>query len=286
MLLQPAPMRHLTTINRSNTRIASLSRPLGHIGPTRLSQSAQSAGRQKLSHTLFTPFCFAKGSAAETNIAFTPQEISHMPATAESSPGMAPASATTAAASGHGPAFWRRPYSPGPLTEAEFEQYWDQGYVIKRGLLTQDDIQPCLKAIERCVRHPGVPTALRMLVRQHQHQLLHPAAVHGKHSKMAITLLYPCACHCFNTAVRLKVSWQTLSLMADQEQACSCPSSQNTNKQRPQMIVRLCHVRAACRLVDGVATRLLAAGYITDPVPDADVFTRLALLEQQFAEAR
>lgn len=47
------------------------------------------------------------------------------------------------------PASWRRPYSPGPLTETEFEQYWEQGYVIKRGLLTQDDIDPCLRAIER-----------------------------------------------------------------------------------------------------------------------------------------
>jgi len=48
------------------------------------------------------------------------------------------------------PASWRRPYTPGPLTEAEFEHYWEQGYVIKQGLLTQDDIKPCLAAIERC----------------------------------------------------------------------------------------------------------------------------------------
>ncbi len=52
---------------------------------------------------------------------------------------------------------WRRPYSPGPLTEAEFEQYWQQGYVIKRGLLAQDDITPCLAAIERwdCTTPPS-----------------------------------------------------------------------------------------------------------------------------------
>jgi len=58
-------------------------------------------------------------------------------------------SAAAAAAASRPPASWRRPYSPGPLTEAEFEQYWDQGYVIKRGLLTQDDINPCLQAIDR-----------------------------------------------------------------------------------------------------------------------------------------
>lgn len=44
---------------------------------------------------------------------------------------------------------WRRPYTPGPLTEAEFKQYWDQGHVIKQGLLTQDDLNPCYAAIER-----------------------------------------------------------------------------------------------------------------------------------------
>lgn len=44
---------------------------------------------------------------------------------------------------------WRRSYSPGPLTEQEFNQYWDDGFVIKRGLLSQQhDIEPCLKAIE------------------------------------------------------------------------------------------------------------------------------------------
>lgn len=48
---------------------------------------------------------------------------------------------------------WRRPYSPGPLSEAEFEQYWEQGWVVKRGLLdTQTDLAPCLTAIERCAR--------------------------------------------------------------------------------------------------------------------------------------
>lgn len=62
-----------------------------------------------------------------------------------------PAAATaTSAGAASVPASWMRPYTPGPLTEAEFEHYWEQGYVIKQGLLTQDDINPCLEAIERC----------------------------------------------------------------------------------------------------------------------------------------
>jgi hypothetical protein len=49
------------------------------------------------------------------------------------------------------PAAWRRPYSAGPLTPAEFEAYWTDGYVVKRGLLrAADDLAPCLAAIERC----------------------------------------------------------------------------------------------------------------------------------------
>jgi hypothetical protein len=46
---------------------------------------------------------------------------------------------------------WRRPYSSGPLTEAEFEQYWSQGYVVKQGCLQQQDLQPSLDAIDRLV---------------------------------------------------------------------------------------------------------------------------------------
>eukprot|EP00878_Enallax_costatus_P033667 GHUV01037211.1.p1 GENE.GHUV01037211.1~~GHUV01037211.1.p1 ORF type:complete len:250 (+),score=60.86 GHUV01037211.1:258-1007(+) len=54
---------------------------------------------------------------------------------------------------------WRRPYSPGPLTEHEFNQYWEDGFVIKRGLLSkQHDIEPCLRAIEDIVE--GVASKL------------------------------------------------------------------------------------------------------------------------------
>lgn len=41
-----------------------------------------------------------------------------------------------------------------------------------------------------------------------------------------------------------------------------------------------------CRRVESVASRLLAAGLISDAAPAADVFTRLALLEKQFKEAK
>lgn len=47
------------------------------------------------------------------------------------------------------PADWRRPYTPGPLTPEECEQYWQDGYVIKKGLLTGADLTQALQAIDR-----------------------------------------------------------------------------------------------------------------------------------------
>jgi hypothetical protein len=44
---------------------------------------------------------------------------------------------------------WRRPYTAGPLTAAEFEQYWSLGYVVKHACLQQQDLQPSLEAIDR-----------------------------------------------------------------------------------------------------------------------------------------
>jgi hypothetical protein len=96
--------------------------------------------------------------------------------------------ATSSAAGADVLASWRRPYTPGPLTEAEFEAYWRDGFIIKRGLLSYADLAPCLTAIER--------------------------------------------------------------------------------------------------RVDEVAARLAAAGAITDTAADADVWSRLTLLEKQFPEAR
>lgn len=43
---------------------------------------------------------------------------------------------------------------------------------------------------------------------------------------------------------------------------------------------------ARARLVDALAFRLLEAGKISNLHEDADVYTRLILLEQQFPEAR
>lgn len=79
-----------------------------------------------------------------TRVRFTSQP-NNMPADSAAAP------AAPTATSSRPPASWRRPYSPGPLTEAEFEAYWQDGFVIKRGLLSQEDIDPCLAAIERCV---------------------------------------------------------------------------------------------------------------------------------------
>lgn len=47
------------------------------------------------------------------------------------------------------PADWRRPYTPGPLTPEECEQYWQDGYIIKKGLLKVADLRQALQAIDR-----------------------------------------------------------------------------------------------------------------------------------------
>lgn len=43
---------------------------------------------------------------------------------------------------------WPRPYSPGPLTEQEVKAFWEDGFVIKHGVLQPQDLQPVLGAIE------------------------------------------------------------------------------------------------------------------------------------------
>ena len=48
-------------------------------------------------------------------------------------------------------ASWVRPYTPGPLTEAELSQYQQWGYCIKRGVLSEADLQPAMQAVERQV---------------------------------------------------------------------------------------------------------------------------------------
>ena len=46
---------------------------------------------------------------------------------------------------------WLRPYTPGPLTEAELQQYQQWGYCIKRNVLSDDELLPAMKAVERQV---------------------------------------------------------------------------------------------------------------------------------------
>ncbi len=45
-------------------------------------------------------------------------------------------------------AAWQRPYTPGPFTEAEYEQFFKEGYVIKRGLLGAAELQPAIDSIQ------------------------------------------------------------------------------------------------------------------------------------------
>ena len=45
-------------------------------------------------------------------------------------------------------ASWLRPHTPGPLSEAELQQYQQWGYCIKRGVLSDEDLQPAMRAVE------------------------------------------------------------------------------------------------------------------------------------------
>lgn len=45
---------------------------------------------------------------------------------------------------------WERPYTEGVLTKAELEQYWRDGYVVKRDLLSKEQLQPVIDSIARC----------------------------------------------------------------------------------------------------------------------------------------
>jgi hypothetical protein len=46
-----------------------------------------------------------------------------------------------------GVAAWRVSYTTGPLTKEELEQYWTQGYVVKHGLLSPEELQPARDAL-------------------------------------------------------------------------------------------------------------------------------------------
>lgn len=112
------------------------------FGPQIRPVRVQTAGSRQRSPSIKVCCYIQEGTAAEGKAAAASARAGSVTRAPSSS-------SAAAAAASRPPASWRRPYSPGPLTEAEFEQYWDQGYVIKRGLLTQDDINPCLQAIDR-----------------------------------------------------------------------------------------------------------------------------------------
>ena len=46
---------------------------------------------------------------------------------------------------------WIIPYTPGILTEKELEQFFSEGYVIKHGLFSKDELQPAISEIETLV---------------------------------------------------------------------------------------------------------------------------------------
>jgi len=46
---------------------------------------------------------------------------------------------------------WLQPYTAGPLSESELQQYQQWGYCIKRGVLTADELRPAMDAVEKQV---------------------------------------------------------------------------------------------------------------------------------------
>lgn len=45
---------------------------------------------------------------------------------------------------------WRRPFTEGVLTEEELQQYWDEGFVVKKDLLSKEQLDAVKNAINRC----------------------------------------------------------------------------------------------------------------------------------------
>lgn len=48
-------------------------------------------------------------------------------------------------------AAWQPAYTPGPLTEKEFEQFFHDGFVIKHQLIEQEQLQSVIEGVERVV---------------------------------------------------------------------------------------------------------------------------------------
>lgn len=48
-------------------------------------------------------------------------------------------------------AAWKRDYTPGPLTQDEFNQFFEDGFVIKHDLLKRDQLQSAIQGLEQLV---------------------------------------------------------------------------------------------------------------------------------------
>eukprot|EP00045_Choanoeca_perplexa_P007279 m.64590 g.64590 ORF g.64590 m.64590 type:complete len:398 (+) comp14008_c0_seq1:42-1235(+) len=46
---------------------------------------------------------------------------------------------------------WRQPYTTGPLTKDEFEQFYEDGYVIKHNLFNAEELEPAISSIKEMV---------------------------------------------------------------------------------------------------------------------------------------
>lgn len=64
--------------------------------------------------------------------------------TGAATPAFPPAPSTLPAPEG-----WVRPWTPGLLTPEELEQYWRDGFVVKRDVFTSQELRPVMDAIDR-----------------------------------------------------------------------------------------------------------------------------------------
>lgn len=43
---------------------------------------------------------------------------------------------------------WELPFTPGPLSVQELAEYWQEGYIVKHGLLSEDLLQSAREAVD------------------------------------------------------------------------------------------------------------------------------------------
>ncbi|KAL4450112.1 hypothetical protein ABPG77_010781 [Micractinium sp. CCAP 211/92] len=66
-------------------------------------------------------------------------------------PSAGAAAAAPPAPTAPAPDGWVRPWTPGLLSPEELEQYWQDGFVVKHGVFTPQELQPVMEAIDRMV---------------------------------------------------------------------------------------------------------------------------------------